>query len=57
MIASVWRLLKNQRGATAIEYGLIIGVLTLATLAAIANVGTTMNTWYGNLGGTISSAG
>jgi len=57
MIASVWRLLKNRRGATAIEYGLIIGVLTLATLAAIANVGTTMNTWYNNLGGTISSAG
>ncbi|HUK10296.1 MAG TPA: Flp family type IVb pilin [Stellaceae bacterium] len=57
MIASVWRLLKNRRGATAIEYGLIIGVLTLATLAAIANVGTTMNTWYNNLGGTISTAG
>jgi Flp pilus assembly pilin Flp len=57
MFASVWRLLGSRRGATAIEYSLIIGVLTLATLAAIANLGTTMNTWYNNLGGTINSAG
>ena len=57
MASCLRRIIKNASGVTAIEYGLIIGVLTLATLAAIANVGTTMNTWYNNLGGTISSAG
>jgi Flp pilus assembly pilin Flp len=57
MFASAWRLLGSRSGATAIEYGLIIGVLTLATIAAIANLGTVMNTWYNSLGGTIGSAG
>jgi pilus assembly protein Flp/PilA len=57
MIASFCRLLRGRRGATAIEYGLIAGLLALATLGALANLGTTLNTWYGNLGGTITTSG
>ncbi|WP_449471790.1 Flp family type IVb pilin [Sphingobium chungangianum] len=32
------RLLQCQRGATAVEYGLILALVCLAALAAISNV-------------------
>jgi pilus assembly protein Flp/PilA len=33
---------QNQRGATAIEYGLIAGVVTLAVMGGIAATGTSV---------------
>jgi pilus assembly protein Flp/PilA len=33
------RFLKDQRGATAIEYGLIVAVLSLAVVAGVGTAG------------------
>ncbi len=33
------RLFKDERGATAIEYGLILGLMTIAIVAALTSVG------------------
>ena len=34
------RLIKNERGATAIEYVLLAGLISIAAIAAMTNVGT-----------------
>jgi pilus assembly protein Flp/PilA len=38
----VRRFLKNQDGATAIEYGLIAGLIAVAIITAISTVGTNL---------------
>lgn len=40
------RLLRDQRGATAVEYGLIVSMIVLAMVAALTQVaGATTNMW------------
>ncbi len=46
MTKFVKRLIGNQRGATAVEYGLIVALIALAALAAISNVASkTVGMW------------
>jgi pilus assembly protein Flp/PilA len=40
------RFLKNDRGATAIEYAIIAGTLSIAILAAVTSVGSSVNTMF-----------
>ncbi|MBN8968731.1 MAG: Flp family type IVb pilin [Rhizobiales bacterium] len=47
MKQSVLRFLANQSGATAIEYGLIMGGIALAILAAIQGVGSSISSVFG----------
>jgi pilus assembly protein Flp/PilA len=37
---------QNQRGASAVEYGLIAGVVTLAVVAGIVATGTSVGQLY-----------
>ncbi|MDP3898032.1 MAG: Flp family type IVb pilin [Mesorhizobium sp.] len=37
-----WRFLRDERGATAIEYGLIVACLSLAIVASIQMVGNSL---------------
>ena len=37
------RLMKNERGATAIEYTLIASLIAVAAIVAMGNVGTKVN--------------
>lgn len=40
------RMLADERGATAVEYGLIVSLIVLAMLGALGRVaGTTTNLW------------
>lgn len=41
--------LADQSGATAIEYGLIAAGISLAIIAAVNGLGTTLNTSYTTL--------
>ena len=42
------QLVKDERGATAVEYGLIISLIVLAMISALMQVaGTTTNMWQG----------
>jgi pilus assembly protein Flp/PilA len=38
LFKSLWRLAACQRGATAVEYGLILALICLAIIGAISNV-------------------
>jgi pilus assembly protein Flp/PilA len=40
------RFLKDQSGATAIEYGLIAAGISLAIIAAVNGLGTNLNTKF-----------
>lgn len=40
------RFIKNETGATAIEYGLIAAGIAVAIIAAVQGVGTALNTTF-----------
>ena len=48
------RFLKNESGATAIEYGLIAAGIAVAIIAAVQAVGTALNTKMGQVSGGLS---
>ena len=43
------RVLKDERGATAIEYGLIAAGIALAIIAVVNGLGSTLNTKFTTL--------
>ena len=43
MLSTVSKLLKNEDGATAIEYGLIAALIAVAAIAAFQLVGTNLS--------------
>ena len=43
MISKLRRLLKDKSGATAIEYGLIAALVSVAAVVALGQVGTSSN--------------
>ena len=43
------RLLKNDEGATAIEYGLIAALVAVAAVAAMTSVGTSLSTTFNDV--------
>ena len=46
MIATLNRLLKNEDGATAIEYGLIPALIAVAAVTVLTNVGTRLTNTF-----------
>jgi pilus assembly protein Flp/PilA len=42
MLTSFTKLLKNEDGATAIEYGLIAALVAVAAITAMTSVGTSL---------------
>ncbi len=45
------RVMTHERGATAIEYGLIAAGIAVAIIATIAALGTNLNATYSNVSG------
>lgn len=39
----------DEQGATAIEYGLLVALISLVIVAGATTLGTNLNTLYGNL--------
>ena len=48
------RLLKNERAATAIEYGLIAALIAIAGIAAMQGIGNKLNTTFNNVSNQLS---
>jgi pilus assembly protein Flp/PilA len=49
------KLFKNEKGATAIEYGLIAALIAVAAIAAMQGVGSNLNSTFSNVSGSMSS--
>ena len=43
------RFLKDESGATAIEYGLIVALIAVVIVAMVGSIGTKLNTAFGKI--------
>jgi len=52
----VTRFLKDESGATAIEYGLIAALIAVAAIAAMQNIGTSLGTTFNSVASNMAAA-
>ena len=43
------KLIRNEKGATAIEYGLIAALIAVAAIGAMQSIGTKLGTTFNNV--------
>ncbi|MES2136863.1 MAG: Flp family type IVb pilin [Pseudomonadota bacterium] len=48
-MAKFLKLIKNEKGATAIEYGLIAALIAVAAIGAMSSIGTNLKTTFNNV--------
>jgi len=46
---SIRKMLKNDKGATAIEYGLIAALIAVAAIGAMSTLGTNLGSTFNNV--------
>ncbi len=49
------KLMRNEKGATAIEYGLIATLIAIAAITAMSQVGTKLGTTFNNVSGKLNA--
>jgi pilus assembly protein Flp/PilA len=54
-MAKIVAFLKNESGATAIEYGLIAAGISVAIIAVVNGLGTQLNTTFGTVSTALSN--
>jgi pilus assembly protein Flp/PilA len=55
MLAVFSKFMRDESGATAIEYGLIAALISVAIIAALTSVGTNLSTTFNNVAGALTS--
>jgi pilus assembly protein Flp/PilA len=50
------KFIKNNKGATAIEYGLIAALIAVAAIAAMQSVGTSLTKTFNNVGNKMNTS-
>jgi pilus assembly protein Flp/PilA len=48
-MAKFVKMLKNEKGATAIEYGLIAALIAVAAIGAMSSIGNSLNNTFNNV--------
>jgi pilus assembly protein Flp/PilA len=48
-MAKFVKLIKNEEGATAIEYGLIAALIAVAAISAMTGIGNKLNSTFNNV--------
>ncbi|MBC2664124.1 Flp family type IVb pilin [Novosphingobium flavum] len=56
LLQTLQSLLRDQRGATAIEYGLICSLIMIAIMVAVQGVASETNIMWGRVGSTLANA-
>lgn len=49
------KLIKNEKGATAIEYGLIAALIAVAAITAMSGIGSQLSNTFGNVSNTMKT--
>lgn len=44
---------RKDRGATAVEYGLLVGLIAVVIIAAVTLLGTNLRTMFNNIAGSL----
>ena len=52
-MAKFLKLIRNEKGATAIEYGLIAALIAVAAIGAVTTVGTELNGTFSTVGASL----
>jgi pilus assembly protein Flp/PilA len=50
------KLMRNEKGATAIEYGLIATLIAIAAITAMSSVGNKLGTTFNNVSGKLNAS-
>lgn len=53
-LARIQLAMSSDRGATAVEYGLIVSLIALVIIGAVVLLGTNLDTIFGNVASTIA---
>jgi pilus assembly protein Flp/PilA len=48
--------IKNEDGATAIEYGLIAALISVVIIVGVTSIGTQLNTTFSKVGSSLTGA-
>lgn len=56
MFKLIRRLRKDNKGATAIEYGLIAALISVAAIAAMTTLGESLQTMFGTVSSSMNTA-
>ncbi|MFC4903327.1 Flp family type IVb pilin [Kocuria oceani] len=51
------RLTREEKGATAVEYGLIVGLIAVGIIAAVITLGDSLAEMFGNVNTELGKAG
>lgn len=55
MVKHIVRFMREEEGATAVEYGLMVALIAVAIVIAVTTLGTNLNTRFTNVGNAIGS--
>ena len=55
MVKHVVRFMREEDGTTAVEYGLMIALISAALVASVTLLGTTLTTSFTNVAGFVAS--
>lgn len=55
MLNQIMRFVKEEDGATAVEYGLMVSLIAATIIGAVTLIGANMVTSYGTVAGAIAS--
>jgi pilus assembly protein Flp/PilA len=55
MVKHIIRFMREEDGATAVEYGLMVALIAVAIVIAVTTLGTNLNTRFTNVGTAIAS--
>ncbi|WP_324642602.1 Flp family type IVb pilin [Pseudarthrobacter sp. LT1] len=53
-VAGVKDRFESEKGATATEYSLLVGLIALVLVVGVGAFGGALNTWFSNLGTTVA---
>lgn len=56
MIKQIQNFLREDEGASAVEYGLIVGLIAVVIVTVLTSTGTSLNTLFEKVGGKLSDA-
>ena len=56
MLSIIKNLIKDESGATAIEYGLIAALVSVAAVVALENMGTSLENMFTTVSGKLDTA-
>ena len=53
-MVKLFKLVKNEEGATAIEYGLIAALIAVAAIGAMQGIGNKLNSTFNNVSNSLN---